>query len=90
MRIAIVHEHVDARRGGAETSILEMAGALSGIGGDVTIVTGRLGAENVAADSPVRLHAIPLHGSRLGRAIAFVGAADRFVSLYRSHRRWKD
>ncbi len=38
MRVAIVHEGSDPRRGGAETSIVEMAEALSRGGVDVTLV----------------------------------------------------
>ena len=38
MKIAIVQEHVDIRRGGAETSTLEMAGQLAALGLDVTVV----------------------------------------------------
>ncbi|MDX2200949.1 MAG: glycosyltransferase family 4 protein [Phycisphaerae bacterium] len=38
MRVAIVHEGSDPRRGGAETSIVEMAEALSRRGIDVTLV----------------------------------------------------
>lgn len=38
MRVAIVHEGSDPRRGGAETSIVEMAEALSRRGVDVTLV----------------------------------------------------
>lgn len=39
MRVAIVHTSVDASRGGAETSIIEMAAALAAVGHEITIVT---------------------------------------------------
>lgn len=39
MRVAIVHTSVDASRGGAETSIVEMAAALVAAGHAITIVT---------------------------------------------------
>lgn len=38
MKIAIVQEHIDARRGGAETSTLEMARQLARLGHSVTVV----------------------------------------------------
>jgi len=38
MRVAIVQEFVDARRGGAETSTREMAAALARLGLDVTVI----------------------------------------------------
>lgn len=38
MRIAIIQEHVETQRGGAETSTLEMAGQLAALDLDVTIV----------------------------------------------------
>jgi UDP-glucose:(heptosyl)LPS alpha-1,3-glucosyltransferase len=77
MRVAIVHEHVDARRGGAETSVLEMAGQLSRLGADVTIVTSAMGAQRPALDN-MAVHFVPLAGTRLGRAIRFVAEADRY------------
>lgn len=38
MKVAIVQEYVDVRRGGAETSTVEMARALAALGLDVTLV----------------------------------------------------
>ncbi len=39
MRVAIVQEHIDTTRGGAETSTLEMAGHLSELGVQVTVLS---------------------------------------------------
>lgn len=39
MRVAVVQEHVDAARGGAETSTLEMAACLAELGLDVTVLS---------------------------------------------------
>ena len=38
MRVAIVQEHVDPQRGGAETSTLQMARHLAELGLDVSVV----------------------------------------------------
>lgn len=48
MKVAIVQEHVDIGRGGAESSVLEMARAIAGFGLDVTVL-------HAAADPTPRL-----------------------------------
>ena len=85
MNVAIVQEHLDMQRGGAETSTCEMARCLAEIGLHVTLVaagaadetqpielpggaTGRLSVQRVAVGG----------GSKLGRTMQFVGAADRY------------
>lgn len=71
MRIAIVQEHVDARRGGAESSTLEMAAGLAALGHEVTVIhSGGGGRDVVSAPSAgeLRLRAIPARGAtRLAR-----------------------
>ncbi len=75
MRIAIVHETLDPRRGGAETSVLEMAAELRARGLDVTLVT----PGDPDPDDPPGLHRIPVRGDKLLRAIRFVADADRYT-----------
>lgn len=77
MRVAIVHEQVDARRGGAETSILELSAQLAALGAEVTIVTSATGEQSPAIEN-VAVHVVPVAGTRLGRAIRFIAEADRF------------
>jgi UDP-glucose:(heptosyl)LPS alpha-1,3-glucosyltransferase len=43
MRVAIVQEHIDTARGGAETSTLEMAGLLAELGVQVTVLSASRG-----------------------------------------------
>ena len=82
MRVAIVQEQVDVRRGGAETSTLEMARHLAGLGLDVTVVYGearRHEGTKARSEEGVSFHYVPVHGgSRMGRTVRFVAEADRF------------
>ena len=80
MKVAIVQEQVDAGRGGAETSTLEMARRLVGLGVDVTVAC----AERHEAPEPrshegLSIRYLPVGGgSRMGRTVRFVAEADRF------------
>ncbi len=85
MKVAIIQEHVDARRGGAETSTLEMARNLAACGLDVTVVCraqrNSAGSEP-ALDPPagVRFLRVPAPGATKTSATrAFVYAAMRTV-----------
>ena len=95
MRVAIVQEHVDPQRGGAETSTLQMARHLTALGLDVSVVcsaAGPVSSEPRASTAvgphggqpPARLsmRQIPCGGgSRVGRTIHFVGEADQLCRL---------
>lgn len=74
MRVALVSEHADPRRGGAETALHEMAACLAACGVDVTLLA-------VAAATPVagvRLLPIEAAGAtRVGRSHAFRAAVER-------------
>jgi UDP-glucose:(heptosyl)LPS alpha-1,3-glucosyltransferase len=91
MKVAIVQEHVDPQRGGAETSTLEMARELAALDLDVTVVcAAREGASAAGATADaavadgVRLHRLPVYGaSRTRRTVQFVAAADRFARQQR-------
>jgi UDP-glucose:(heptosyl)LPS alpha-1,3-glucosyltransferase len=80
MKVAIVQEHIDTRRGGAETSTVEMAQQLAALGLDVTVVC--LGSDEAARpanDEASCFHFVDVPGgSRVARAIHFVAEADRF------------
>jgi UDP-glucose:(heptosyl)LPS alpha-1,3-glucosyltransferase len=83
MRIAIVQETIDLRRGGAETSTVEMARRLAELGADVTLVC--RGPDEfdgpVAGGPPVHYHRIAASGwSRAERTRAFVQGAERFCA----------
>lgn len=73
MRIALVQEEIDVRRGGAETSTLEMARHLARLGLDVTILCR---AGTLPAGEPnVRLLNLAAGGrTRAGRTFRFVRA----------------
>ncbi len=80
MRVAIVQHGVDARRGGAETSTVEMARCLAQAGAEVTVVC-------VAGALPppakgLAFHPIPVGG--LGRAqqiVRFMDEAARYCRM---------
>jgi len=86
MKVALIQERVDLRRGGAETSTTEMARCLAELGANVTVVCS-------AADSALRdeaseatggfsVQALPAAGSsKTARTIAFVAEASRFCHL---------
>lgn len=84
MRVAIVQESVDPRRGGAETSVREMALELGRLGVEVTLVTSA-GSEVPAAEpatgpgEAVRTHGVPTEAkSKLRRTVMFVHGADQY------------
>jgi UDP-glucose:(heptosyl)LPS alpha-1,3-glucosyltransferase len=80
MRVAIVQEHVDTQRGGAETSTLEMARHLGALGLDVTVVC----SQSHEATEPRSHKGLAFHhvavggGSRVDRTVQFVAEADRY------------
>ena len=87
MRVAIIQERVDTRRGGAETSTLEMARRLAELDARVTVVcaddepAGKPGSSSSIdeAGSHVRIERIPAVGpSKLRRTIAYVRGADSY------------
>ena len=76
MKVAIVQEQIDARRGGAETSVLEMARQLAALGMEVTLVCA---ACEGATDAGVEIALCPVGaGSKVVHAIRFVAEADRY------------
>ena len=85
MRVAIVQEQVDVRRGGAETSTLEMARELAALQLEVTVVcTGGLAHDGGEGEGGVHFQMIdPRGASRLGRTRHFVSAADGVLSRWR-------
>jgi UDP-glucose:(heptosyl)LPS alpha-1,3-glucosyltransferase len=84
MRVAIVQEHVDVRRGGAETSTVEMARHLAQLGLDVSIVCSAAAPVPAEMDerSAVIVQRLECSGpSRLARTVQFVGQADHVCRL---------
>lgn len=85
MTIAIVLEHLDPTRGGAETSATQLAVELSRLGHDVTLIVRRdtlnvAAAERLAGDrqAGVQIEALGPRGlSRVARTCAFLRAAAR-------------
>ena len=75
MRVAIVQEHVDVRRGGAETSTVEMARHLARLGLNVSVICrGDSGVPCV--DEEVTFLPVAVRGvTRAGRTYRFVQAA---------------
>ncbi len=83
MRIAIVQQHCDPRRGGAETSTVEMARALAESGAEVSIVHATSEPTPPASQSPaeaVRFVGLNVGGTRAARSRRFVEAARRLVT----------
>ena len=81
MRIALVQETLDARRGGAESAVGELGRALAACGHAVTLVGRGAGRENelVALGDGTWLQPIGApDGSRVLRTIQFVRGADEF------------
>ncbi len=75
MRVALVQEGVEARRGGAETSTLEMAAALARCGAEVAVISSGGSAE--PARGAFEIRAIPVRGaSKRARTLAFIDQAD--------------
>ncbi len=78
MNVALVQESVDAQRGGAETSTLEMARCLAAQGATVTIVAaGDASAAAETGSSDVRILPVRAGGSsKAARTRAFLAAAE--------------
>lgn len=83
MRVAIVQESMDPRRGGAETSVLEMAAALAANGAAPTILynAGRDAEATAPAPAGVELlpHTPPRPMTRLQLARWFLAATDESI-----------
>lgn len=78
MKVALVLEHYDPARGGAETSVRELAIQLGRLGAGVTVVT-RDAGRPLSADAAVAVQALPVAGrGRAAAARRFVDAADQF------------
>lgn len=83
MKVAIVQEQVDVRRGGAETSTSEMARHLAALGLDVTVIC-RGERPDVFVDQNVTYLPIVARGpTRAGRTYQFVQGTHR---LFRDER----
>ncbi len=79
MKVALVQEGLDPRRGGAETSTLELAAALSRCGARVTVVCSGRTAPPAGAPFEVRcLSALGVTKRR--RTLAFIEQADRLCA----------
>lgn len=72
MKVAIVQEHVDAKRGGAETSTVEMARHLARLGLDVTIVSRRELPDPFVDRNVTFLPVVATGMTRAGRTYGFV------------------
>lgn len=85
MKIAIVQETVDPRRGGAETSTLEMASQLAALGGAVSVLHaadegGATPSDVARAHGAIEFCPIVTGGhSKVGRAKAFVAGVDALL-----------
>lgn len=83
IRVAIIQESIDARRGGAETSVLEMAAALATEGAEPTIIF-NAGADGETQPPPadrVNFRGLtpPSRLTRAGRARWYVTATSDFL-----------
>ncbi len=83
MKVAIIQERVDLRRGGAETSTREMARHLSQLGLEVTIVHSADRQPNLSGESFSSLPIQPHGSTRLARTRAFIRAASELVRAQR-------
>lgn len=86
MRVAIVQEHLDPARGGAERSVLEMADQLARLGLDVTLVCAS--APSTPASDPllarVNLHVVdPCGATKRACTRRFISRADAFCRTER-------
>lgn len=82
MRVAILTEHADNARGGAETSTAEMARCLAQLGCEVTIVhAARTGAGSGAEtdSNPARIALLVSGVTKLARTRRFLAAADAWL-----------
>lgn len=79
MNVAIVQEHLDPRRGGAETSVLEMARELAACGVEVTLVCATAPPEGTASGVEVRVFDVG-SGSKRSCTRRFIEAADLWLA----------
>lgn len=88
MRVALIQEHLDVRRGGAESATIELAQHLAGLGLRVTVITVAGDRTSVAADRSAGVPRSDLprpafhfvgvgYGSRAARTARFIARADR-------------
>ncbi|MBK9127822.1 MAG: glycosyltransferase family 4 protein [Phycisphaerales bacterium] len=77
MRVAIVHEQVDVRRGGAETSVVEMAGAIAARGVSVTVLFRGQRPGGLVRDNVMYEPLAAGGGGKLLQTYRFVQAATR-------------
>ncbi len=83
MKVAIVQETVDIRRGGAESSVIEMATAIARLGPDVTILHAADGGRPTHLDN-VTLQPVPAGGlTRALRTYRFVRGVHQLCRLQR-------
>ena len=83
MKVAIVQEEVDLRRGGAETSTVEMARQLAALGVDVTVICRAESATPFVDQNVTFLPVAVRSGSRALRTYRFVQAASRLCRAER-------
>lgn len=84
MRVAIVQESIDARRGGAETSTMEMAAALGARGIEVCVLHAASQREEARIET-VRTIGVPVTtgGSKLARTRKYLAGAAHLTSALR-------
>lgn len=86
MKIAIVQETIDPRRGGAETSTIEMARALAGLGAEVTILS--IDCWPFRDPAPERLRVVALSARatvlwrKRARTAAYLDLVDAHVRVH--------
>ena len=84
MKVAIVQEHLNIQRGGAETSTCEMALHLAGLNLEVALVCADDRQRSYPDQKPALAETVTIHrleagdGSKLTRTIQFMAEADRF------------
>jgi UDP-glucose:(heptosyl)LPS alpha-1,3-glucosyltransferase len=83
MKVAIVQEQVDVRRGGSETSTVEMARELACLGLDLTVVCRGAGDEPFVADNVTYLPIAARGLTRLGRTYRFIQGVHRLCRTQR-------
>lgn len=84
MKVALIQEHIDPARGGAETSTLEMARHLAELGPDVTIVySADAGTTPYVRDNVTYLPIITAGASKLLRTYRFVSGVQALCRVER-------